>query len=118
MTWNSNDTKPNKADVDAPLPPITRQFFRNQIIDLERSFAPKFKKADYKGQKNQIFGSWSQGYNDLQRTLNSKITAINNRCVAYGFDSLVELEEEEVQPLNIKNDQVSDLKGVYSTHRG
>ncbi len=113
MTWNSKDTKPNKADVDAPLPPITRQFFRNQIIKLERDFAPKFEKAGYKGQKNVIFGTWSQGYNDLQKTLNSKITAINARCVAYGFESLVELEEEEVQPIKMKPEQVSDLNGGW-----
>ena len=111
MTWNSNDTKPNKADVDAPLPPITRQFFMNQVIDLERSFAPKFKVAKYKGERNMVFGGYSESMNDLQRTLNSKIQAINKRCIAYQFESLI-AEEEEVQPLTLKPEQVSDLKGV------
>jgi hypothetical protein len=86
---------------DAPLPDITRDFFKNQAIVLERKFAVKFANASWKGGRNQVYGQYVQGYNELQKELNQKLTIINNRCTAYGFESLME-EEEVVEPVKMK----------------
>tara|TARA_R100001082_G_scaffold96224_1_gene63712 strand:- start:639 stop:917 length:279 start_codon:yes stop_codon:yes gene_type:complete len=87
--------------IDAPLPDINRTFFKNQAIRLERKFAVKFENAGWKGGRNQVYGQYVQGYNELQKELNQKLTIINNRCIAYGFESLME-EEEPVEPVKMK----------------
>ena len=77
--------------------PITRQHFVNQAIRAERKYSGKMEKvSDVRDTNNRTFGGKIKGLYSLSSLLSTKLRAINERCMAYGFDSII--EEPEVAP--------------------
>jgi hypothetical protein len=82
--------------------PIERQHFVNQAIRVERKYSAKMEKvSDVRDTNNRTFGGKNKGLYSLSSLLSTKLRSINERCMAYGFESIIE-EPEMVPPPRIK----------------
>ena len=82
--------------------PITRQHFVNQAIRAERKYSAKMEKvSDVRDTNNRTFGGKIKGLYSLSSLLSTKLRSINERCMGYGFDSIIE-EPEVPTPPRIK----------------
>ena len=79
--------------------PITRQHFVNQAIRAERKYSAMMEKAaGLRDTHNRTFGGKTKGLYSLSSLLSSKLRAINERCIAYGFESIITEPEPEPIP--------------------
>jgi hypothetical protein len=101
MTF-TNET-PNPVYLPEPDEiPIERQHFVNQAIRCERKYSAKMEKvSDVRDTNNRTFGGKNKGLYSLSSLLSTKLRSINERCMAYGFESIIE-EPEVVPPPRIK----------------
>ena len=98
-----NNTTPNPVYLAEPDEiPISRQHFVNQAIRAERKYSAMMEKvSDVKDTNNRTFGGKIKGLYSLNSLLSTKLRSINERCMAYGFESIIE-EPEVIPPPRIK----------------
>ena len=100
--FNSKDNPAVGQPVYAVEPnehPITRQHFINQAIRAERKYSAMMEKcSDFKDVNNRTFGGKTKGLFSLNSLLSTKLRSINERCQAYGFESIIEEVEPELTP--------------------
>ena len=100
--FNSKDSQTVGQPVYAKEPdehPITRQHFINQAIRVERKYSAMMEKcSDVKDTNNRTFGGKVKGLYSINNILSTKLRSINERCQAYGFESIIEEVEPELTP--------------------
>ena len=97
VTVSTPDSPVYAPEVDEH--PITRQHFVNQAIRAERKYSAMMEKApDLRDTNNRTFGGKTKGLYSLSSLLSSKLRAINERCIAYGFESIITEPEPEPIP--------------------
>jgi len=79
---------------------ITRRYFKDLAAQEEGRMYPRILSAPVRRGWNRMLGQSIPSKNDLIRELNSNIQFLNERCIAFGFEGI--LEEDTVEPVRVK----------------